>query len=528
MDILLFNPYYSQLIEYYSFYRPTPPMGLMYLAGYLRKHGINSKMFELGIFDAQGAIKDGKRVRFGLANETIAEIIKKEKPKIIGITSMYSVFYRDVVEIVELIKSINPEVVVVLGGNHVSSYWKYVLKNRNIDYVVIGEGEQTFLELCRSILSGDSAAQISGIAYRSHDAAVVRTNPRDLIRNLDDIPMPAFDLINFRQYFGEGNIYSMRYPAAGIMSSRGCPGRCVFCTIQAVWGNSWRGRSPKNVVDEIELLKKEYDVREFAFLDDSASVDRVRWAGICDEILRRKLDIKWTTPNGIAHWTLTKEILSKMYKAGCYRITFGIESGDEDTRKFIGKLHSLKQAKELIRHANRIGMWTICTNIIGFPYENLESINRTIDFAKSSGTDFACFYLLIPQPTSAVYKYFKKEGLLSFDKFFEADDFNEEAFEKINYILNETGCDTLHFKKEELNRLQKDAYRSFIVYRGLSYLFNPLTLVRKINSYEDCRYVWKLLIKGIGIFLRTFNPLYKKSSDYLYVKSKVKIEVMNE
>ena len=117
---------------------------------------------------------------------------------------------------------------------------------------------------------------------------------------------------------------------------------------------------------------------------------------------------------------------------------------------------------------------------------------------------------------------------MSFDKFFEADDFNEEAFEKINYILNETGCDTLHFKKEELNRLQKDAYRSFIVYRGLSYLFNPLTLVRKINSFEDFRYVWKLLIKGLGIFLRTFNPLYKKSSDYLYVKSKVKIEVMNE
>lgn len=528
MDILLFNPYYSQLIEYYSFYRPTPPMGLLYLAAFLMKYGLNSKIFELGIFDAKDATRDGKRVRFGLPNDAIAEIIKNEKPKIIGITSMYSVFYRDVVEIVELIKAVNSEIIVVLGGNHVSSYWKYVLKNMAIDYVVIGEGEQTFLELCRLVLSKNSAMDIPGIAYRDNTAAVVRTKPRSLIKNLDTIPMPAFDLIDFRRYFGEGNIYSMRYPAAGIMSSRGCPGRCVFCTIQAVWGNTWRGRSPQNVVDEIEFIQKEFGIHEFAFLDDSASVDRVRWMGVCDELLKRKLDIKWTTPNGIAHWTLTKEILSKMHKAGCYRITFGIESGDEDTRKFIGKLHSLKQAKELIRHANRIGMWTICTNIIGFPYENLESINRTIDFAKSSGTDFACFYLLIPQPTSAVYEYFKKEGLLSFDKFFEADDFNEVAFEKINYILNETGCDTLHFKKEELNRLQKDAYRSFIIFRGLTYLFNPLSLVRKINSYEDFRYVLKLLIKGAAIFLRTFNPLYKKSSDYLYSKSKVGIEVTDE
>jgi radical SAM superfamily enzyme YgiQ (UPF0313 family) len=526
MGILLFNPYYTQLIEYYSFYRPAPPMGLLYLASYLRKHGINSKVFELGIFDAKDAIKDGKRVRFGLANDMIAGIIRDENPKIIGITSMYSVFYRDVVEITNLIKSVNPGVKIVLGGNHASSYWEYVLKNNNIDYVVIGEGEQTFLELCRLLLFSNSATHLPGIAYRKSDSAVVRTKPRELIKNLDEIPMPAFDLIDFRKYFGDGNIYSMRYPTAGIVSSRGCPGRCVFCTIKAVWGNTWRGRSPKNVVDEIEFLKKEYNVQEFAFLDDSASVDKIRWAGICDEIMRRKLDIKWTTPNGIAHWTLNEEILIKMHKAGCYRITFGIESGDEDTRKFIGKPHSLKQAKELIRQANRIGMWTICTNIIGFPYENLQSIRRTIDFAKSSGTDFACFYLLIPQPTSAVYGYFKKEGLLNFDNFFEANDFDEEIFEKINYILNEAGTDTLYFKKEELNRLQKAAYRSFIIYRGLTYLFNPVNLIRKINSSEDFRYVCKLLVNGISILSRTFNPLYKKSSDYLYAKSKVKIETI--
>ena len=159
-------------------------MGLMYLAAFLRKHGLSSKIFELGVFDAKDAIRDGKRVRFGLLNDAIAGIINTEKPKIIGITSMYSVFYRDVAEIAGLIKSVNSEIIVVLGGNHASSYWRHILKNKNIDYVVIGEGEQTFLELCRLILSGNSAAQIPGIAYRGNDAVVVRTKPRDLIKIL--------------------------------------------------------------------------------------------------------------------------------------------------------------------------------------------------------------------------------------------------------------------------------------------------------------------------------------------------------
>ncbi len=524
MDIILFNPYYSQLLEYYSFYRPAPSIGLLYIAGYLRKYGFDCKIYELGVFDIKDTVKINKRVRFGLSDREICEIVKKEKPKIIGITSMYSIYYRDVVEIANTIEKVDSDIIVIIGGNHASSYWKYILKNKSIDFVVIGEGEETFLELCEKLLSGKDVEDVSGIAYRQRDDSVVKTNSRGLIEDLDEIPFPAYDLVDYRKYSGEGNPYSMRFPIAGIISSRGCPGNCVYCTIKAVWGRTWRGRSPGNVVDEIEFFQKEYNAKEFAFLDDSASVDRKRWEGICDEITKRRLGIKWTTPNGIAHWTLTKEILTKMYKAGCYRITFGIESGHLKTREFLGKPYSLNQAKELIQYANKIGMWTNCTNIIGFPYENLNSIMETIDFAKKCGTDFACFFLLIPQPTSDVYGYFKKEGLLDFDSFFESVEFDEEQFEKINYILNETGCDTVLFKKEELSRLQKHAYRSFIIYRAMTYLFNPLKLIRKVHSLEDLRYILRMVSKGLRIFSRTLNPLYKKSSDYLYVKSKASVQ----
>lgn len=524
MDILLINPYYSQKKEYFSFYKPTPPLGLMYLASYLRKFGLESKILELGVFDIQKAIISKDRVRFGLPDRKIISLLKKEKPKIVGITNMYSVYYRDVMEIAQTIKKFNRRIKVVIGGNHASSYFNFILKDKNIDFVVIGEGEKTFLELCQTLLNKKkSFRRIKGIAY-NQKGKIVKTPPREMIANLDEIPFPARDLIDFKKYLAKESDtpYSMRYPSAGLITSRGCPGNCVYCTVKAVWRRTWRGRNPESVVDEIEMLMQKYGIREISFLDDSASVNKKRWSAICDEILKRKVDVKWTTPNGIAHWTLDKPTMKKMYQAGCYRVTFGIESGNPKTRKFLGKPYPLSQAKEMIEYANKLGMWTICTNIIGFPYEKMNSIRDTIEFAKKSGTDFATFYLLIPQPTSDVYQYFRKEDLLNFDRFFEELKIDEEEFERINYILNETGADTKYFKKEELREIQKKAYREFIIYRGLSYLFNPRRILNKINSREDLAYVLKLLKEGLKIIMRTLNPFHQKGKDFLYKKAVLK------
>lgn len=523
-EIVLINPYYSQKKEYFSFFKPTPPLGLMYLAAYLKKFGLTSKILELGVFEIEKALILKDRVRFGLSDKKIISLLKKEKPKIVGITCMYSVYYRDVMEIAATIKKFNRKIKVVIGGNHASSYFKFILKDKNIDFVVIGEGEQTFLELCRALLTKKkNFRQIKGLAF-NQKGKVIRTLPREMIANLDDIPFPARELIAFKKYLAKESDtpYSMRYPSAGLVTSRGCPGNCVYCTVKAVWGRTWRGRSPQNVVDEIEMLVEKYGIREVAFLDDSASVNKKRWQTICDEIMKRKVNIKWTTPNGIAHWTLDKATLKKMSQAGCYRVTFGIESGHPQTRQFLGKPYPLSQAKKMIETANRLGLWTICTNIIGFPYEKMNSIKKTIEFAKKSGTDFATFYLLIPQPTSDVYQYFRKEGLLNFDRFFEDLKVDGEEFERINYILNETGADTKYFKKEELREIQKKAYREFILDRGFSYLFHPQRILWKIRSKEDLFYVLKLLKIGGQIVLRTLNPLYLKSSDFLYKKEALK------
>jgi magnesium-protoporphyrin IX monomethyl ester (oxidative) cyclase len=509
MNVLLFNQYFTSNINSQERNMASIPLGLLYIGSYLKSRDINCKIYELGAHYDSQKIFEANRVRQGVSDKKIYQIIKQEKPKIIGISCMYSRHYMDVVNIAKFIKKVDPKIITIIGGNHATDLCDLVLSSPYFDFIVRGEGEITFYELCSAILSGKKQfSNIKGLAYREN-GKIIKTQNRELIRDLDLLPDLDYSLINLNKYLQNAKSpYLMRSPAIGITSSRGCPNNCIYCTVRAVWGRSWRAKSAKKTVDEIEFLNKYYKINEFFFLDDSASIDIIRWNKICDEIIKRKLDIRWTTPNGIAHWTLDKPTLLKMKKSGCYRITFGIESGDPEIRKFIRKTYPLSQAKELIRYANKIGMWTICTNIIGFPYETRDQIARTVDFAKKSGTDFAAFYSLCPMPTSDVYKYFKKEGLLDFDFIFNSDSFNVKKYEKMNKILNDGGAPTFYFKPNQLKKIVGKAYQSFVIYRALTFL-NPLRILRKINSIEDLKYTTGLLIVGVKILAKSF---YKKTT----------------
>lgn len=512
-QVLLFNQYFTSPLETPEIIIGTLPINLLYVASYAKNKGIDCKIYELGIFTPEKIIVSDNRYRCGISDIEIVEIIKRECPKIIGLGCMYSRHYIDILSISKLIKNVDPSIKVVLGGNHASSFDEMVLKHDAIDFVVRGEGEITFYELCNAILREESFEKIRGITYKENNAKIKKTSDRELIENLDGLPMD-YSLIDVKKYveLSRNAPYLMRSPAIGIISSRGCPGKCVYCTVKAVWGRGWRGKSAQKTVDEIEFLHRKYDIQEFGFLDDSASLNKKRWNGICEEIIKRKLNIRWTTPNGIAHWTLDNLILEKMKKAGCYRVTFGIESGNIETRNFLGKPYSLSQAAEMIRYANKIGMWTICTNILGSPNETRESMNDTIRFAKKSGTDFAAFYLLSPQVTSDIYNYYKKEGLLDFDYVFNEKTFDIEKYEEMNKIIHDGGAPSKYFTSEELKKIQIHAYRSFVIYRAFTYIINPFNLLRKIRSFEDFRYVIKNGLTGFRIFVKTF---YKKTTKSL-------------
>ncbi len=520
-DVLLFNQYYTVDKDSQELILASLPLNLLNLGTYLQANGVSCSIEELGMFDFNDWIKDGNRKRCGKSNAEIKKIILEKKPILIGLSCMYSRHFQDIVNLATYIKKINPKIKIVTGGNHASSFARWIVGMGMFDYVVVGEGEETLLELSHHLLEKNlDVSDVKGLVYKK-GRKIIENERRRLIWDLNKLPPLDYSLVDVKKYaaLSKGSVYTMRTPVLGIMSSRGCPGDCVYCTVRAVWGKTWRGKSAVKTVDELELLHNTYGINEIGFLDDSAAVNKKRWGEICDEIIKRKLDIRWTTPNGIAHWTLDKRLIKKMKKAGCYRITFGIESGNKDIREYIHKTHSLSQAKELIQYANKIGMWTICTHILGFPYETKEQMLDTIKFAKHSGTDFAAFFTLSPQPTSPVYEDFKKEGLLNFDDIFKTMKFDQKKYQEMFKMLNEEAAPTMNFDKERIKRLHLYAYRSFIAYRAMSYL-NPTRILNKINSFEDLRYTVRLVYTGIKLFMRSFLKNTTKSILYTPVSNK--------
>ena len=483
----------------------VPPLGLCYLGGYLEKHGYKN----VTILDARSlskgrVIREGNRALYGLKDDEIVEYIKKVDPDVIGISCMYTAYSGDTHRLAQTIKNMDKKIPIVVGGAHASTFPDLVLKDTNVDIVSHYEGEETFLEVVRSIENNKGFADVKGISYREN-GAVIKNPAREFIEDLDTIPFPARHLVDMDLYLdNEPTTFGMRAPATTFITSRGCPQSCVFCTIKTVWDDmNFRSRSPKNVVDELEHLNKEYGIEEFYWMDDAAGTSKKRLIEICDEIIERKLDIKWTTPNGIAHWYLDEKVLDKMKAAGCYRVTFGMESGNLETRKYIGKPFPLEQATKMLAHANKIGLWTICTFIIGFPVEDEESIMDTIDYACSCGTDMAVFYLLCPHPGTDVYQDFQKDGLLDFEHILDPASFNsEQDFEEIGTQLGGSGASTNHLSPTQINDYVNLAYKRFFKNRLMNAL-NPVRTLRKIHSFEDLKYTIKVGKLGIESALQT-------------------------
>ena len=482
MKILLFNPYCSFDDTAYVFYRASIPYGLLYISSYLKRHNIQSKIYELGIFDEREVLRNPDNARCGIRDGQIIKILHEEKPKIVGISTMYTVFHKDYVELINTIKTYDKNIHVVVGGNHASVYPEKMLE-AGADQVVVGEGEEAFLKIAQ----GDRSPIVK----------------RPFIENLDTLLLPDYEAIDLPKYIEVNNPFTMRKPVVGIMTSRGCPMDCCYCTANGVWQRKWRAISPKYVAANILHLTKNYGIKEIHFLDDNMAVDKERLKGICTEILKWDLDIKWATPNGIPYWLLDEETLDLMKRSGCYRVTFGIESGDEEIRKYIGKAFPLQKAKDVIAYANKIGMWTVTTNIIGFPYETGAQIRKTIEFAKDCGTDFACFFTLLPHSSSRVYKDFVKEGLIDPKDQMSA--------------LNEGGTPTVHFSKKTIKDWQKQAYNEFVTHRMWQYIKHPMQVLRKIRSFEDFRYLLRIVRMGIGMKLKQGKKIVT-SKDFIYGK----------
>jgi radical SAM superfamily enzyme YgiQ (UPF0313 family) len=364
------------------------PLGLGYIAAVLRKAG-----HKVGLLDPEPQRLDLEGVR---------EVLRRERPDVVGI-SCATANFKNALKIAGVVKD-NIGSVVVLGGVHASALPLEIMENfPQFDFLVIGEGEETIVELADFLQTGRRQLNdIRGIAYR-RDGQIRLNLPRPFMSKskLEQLPHPARDLVDLNNYRPQVHLDRGR-KAASMISSRGCPARCTFCASYLTNGFAFRGRSPQRVLAEIEDLVYNYQVRHIIFVDDTFTFDKERVVEICQLILQRGLKIDWHCFARVDR--VSEEMLSFMKKAGCFSLLFGVESADEGVLRNIRKGITLKQARQALRIANRLGFKTLVSFIFGNPGDTPQTLKRTIDFAIRLRPTIASFNILVPYPGTEVFR----------------------------------------------------------------------------------------------------------------------------
>ena len=392
--VTLVNPPYPKGAHQHP---PFTPLGLGYLAAVLLKN-----QYKVDVIDCQVLNTSYEEVKSKLA---------KRKPDIVGMTST-TLTYKSALRIAKIAKELNPDCLTLLGGCH-ATFWddKALQDCPEIDIVVRGEGEQTILELVERLETGRAFHDVLGITCRNGEK-IVRTSNRPHIEDLDSLPFPAHHLWPIEHLRKYGKVI---FP---VMTSRGCTFWCEFCTAVRMFGRRYRTRSPKNVVDELEFLQKNYGAEQFTFYDDTFTVNQARTAEICDEIIARNLKIEWDCETRVD--MVSKELLQKMKNAGCFAVWYGLESGSQRLLDAIGKGISLTQVIRAFKWTKEVGLIAVVGVILGLPNETKETAWETIKFVERLNPDDVGYYIATPYPGTPMYDFVKEKGWLKvtdFDKY---------------------------------------------------------------------------------------------------------------
>ena len=330
---------------------------------------------------------------FSNRNALDREILRRDFD-VVGISAMTHNF-AEAQRIARLVGTHRPGAQVVFGGAHVSTVPDTAARGCPDCLVIAGEGERSLTALLDALEGRWRVDDVPGL-YR-HGAAMGQGNAAELIDDLDSLEMPAWEVVNLSDYtVGAHGLYFRRKPFAPLVTSRGCPFHCSFCAKSALTGDTWRPRSPENVLDEIELLKRRYGVREIHFEDDNIALDENRFIEICRGLIDRGMDITWKCPHGIYASHLDKSTFELMARAGCYSLSFGIESGDADILAKAGKAGTPERLRRAIDAAHAAGIQCVGFFILGLEGETPQTVRKTIDFAKSLPLAAAQFNLCVP------------------------------------------------------------------------------------------------------------------------------------
>ncbi len=387
LKILLINPTFM----YYK--AGWPPLGLAYLAAALRAAGHRVRIYDPTPTKPETPfIKDGFH------------------PDLIGISVVTSLRHAAQV-IAERVKK-EFQIPIVVGGPDVTSSWQDYMEHPAIDFAVIGEGEQTIVELANGLVSGKPFENVGGLVFK-RDGDVVENPPRAIMDDVDEAPMPARDLLDMGWYRGSIHIRGSNHRGTTLMSARGCPWNCSFCDSRHTWTRRYRTHSDERVAEEIVGLLRDYKTRTYQFLDDTFPVNHKRTLSLCNVFAHELRGIRWACQARVDR--LDEEVLVAMKEGGCVQVEFGAESGSDRILERLNKGFDVDQIRKAFALCRKHKVRTYANFILGAPHETEADVRATFDLYKELNPNSGDLWIATPYPGTDLYHYCEDNGLLADD-----------------------------------------------------------------------------------------------------------------
>lgn len=466
MKVLFVNP--PQTASKYKFMGViAPPLGIAYMAGVLQENNI-----DVEILDASAEDMDFKDVE--------KELLKR-KPDLVALTALTPTIGR-ALETAQVVKETLPDSIVVMGGYHPTFNFIETLEDENVDIVIRGEGEYIMLNLVQALENQSSLHDVKGIVFEDKNSKEIVVNPEaPLIQDLDELPFPALNLLPMKKY----RLLDMDTHMTTMITTRGCPMQCSFCSSAAMHGKKIRERSVENIVDEIEYLKTNYDIDTIAFMDDTFTLKKRKVMAICDEILKRNIEIMWGCTSRVD--TLDEKLLKKMKEAGCITIFIGVESADQQQLDNMCKNTTIAKIENAFKIAHKLKIRTIASVALGMPGDTKEIMNKTVKFVHKLKPNYAIYSLVTPYPGTRFYKEAFEKNLIKIKDW--------SKYTLITPILETIDC--------SLNDMRKIQAKAF-----MKFYLRPHYIIRQF--LQDGPY----LLKTIFGVIKTALSKTPKNTDY--------------
>ncbi|WP_317930840.1 B12-binding domain-containing radical SAM protein [Halioxenophilus sp. WMMB6] len=393
--VVLITPPYERIAKGYEYVKhitnASPSLGLLHLAAEIREFGYEPSIIESDIFD--------------LTIDEVANQVAESRPAVVGIT-LFTVGVWCAAEMAAKIKERLPHIVIVVGGPHISSMGPETMERfRVFDYAIIGEGEEPFVALLDALRDGGDINSVPALIYRDESeitAKIVQTPRLAINKDLDRLPMPAWDLLPDFPHAYRPAVYDFpRQPVASIAASRGCPFHCKFCDT-STFGASVRAYSPQRVFEIMQHLQNNYGIKHILFVDDLFTASKKRTTELCNLIIDSGMDITWSCASRTD--VIKPETLALMKKAGCWEISFGLESGSNDLLQKMDKAASLDKSIQALQWTHEAGIRSKGLFMLGYPGENHETIAQTKAFLKQVPLTIMHLTKFTPYPGSPIYR----------------------------------------------------------------------------------------------------------------------------